>query len=103
MAVFNSSQFNTGVVAGSVQQKLIALRNALVSVQELYGWSSGVSAADLEAIGFSAADANALLSAVADANALAQIYTTGQPPNTYPQAASAYVYASSQRQVIGPQ
>jgi len=103
MAVFNPTQNNSGVVAGNVTQRLLALRNALDAVQDLYGWSSGISLADLEAIGFSAADASSLLSAVADAHALAEIYSTGLPPGTYPQPASAYVYAASQRQVIGPQ
>ena len=99
--------FGTGLtqaqMLATIQGKLISLRNALEGVQALYGWSSGLSAADLEGIGFSPADAGALLSAMADANALAQIYAAGQPPSTYPQAASAYVYAASQRQVIGPQ
>jgi hypothetical protein len=103
VTIFNASQFNSGVIAGNVQARLIALREALHAVADLYGWSSGVSAADLEAIGFSAADAGTLLSAISDANALAQIYATGQPPASYPQAAQAYVYAASQRQVTGPQ
>lgn len=90
-------------VAQNTQARLIALRDALSAVQDLYGWLSGVSEGDLEALGFSAGDAGALQSAVADANAVADIYSTGQPPGTYPQAASAYVYAASQRQVIGPQ
>ena len=48
------------------------------------------------------ADAQSVLSALADANALRQIYETGLPPATYPQPPQAYVYAASQRQVIGP-
>lgn len=103
MSIFNSSQLTAAVVAGNVQQRLIALRSALEGVQDLAGWSSGVSAADLEAIGFSAADAATLLSAIADAAALADIYATGLPPSSYPQPASAYVYANSQRAVVGPQ
>lgn len=103
MTIFNSGQLNSGVIAGNVQRKLIVLRDALDDVQQLAGWASGVSGSDLQAIGFSASDATTLLSAIADANALAQIYETGLPPNTYPQPASAYVYAGSQRQVIGPQ
>lgn len=100
--------FTTGLTQGqvlaSIQAKLLNLRNALSDVQDLYGWSSGIAATDLETdLGFNAADANALLGAIADANAVAQVYSTGQPPSTYPQAASAYVYAASQRQVIGPQ
>lgn len=103
MSVFNPVQNSSGVIAGNVAQRLLNLRNALDAVQDLYGWSSGLSAADLEAVGFSAADASTLLSAVADAHALAQIYSTGLPPGTYPQPSSAYVYAATQRQVIGPQ
>lgn len=99
--------FNTGLsqaqVLANIQSKLIALRAALEAVQDLESWASGVSAADLVSLGFSTADANTLLSAMADANAVAQVYSTGQPPSTYPQASSAYVYAASQRQVIGPQ
>lgn len=86
-----------------VTQRLYALQQALDAVQDLHGWSSGVSESDLVAAGFTAADATAILSAVNDANALAQIYATGLPPSTYPQPAGAYVYAASQRQVIGPQ
>lgn len=99
--------FTTGLtqaqVLASIQAKLLNLRNALADVQDLYGWSSGLAVSDLEGIGFDASDAQEILSAIADANALADIYTTGQPPASYPQAASAYVYATSQRQVIGPQ
>lgn len=100
--MFNSG-LTQGQVLANIQNRLSALRQALEDVENLYGWSSGVSAADLEGIGFSPSDANSILSAIADANAVGQIYATGQPPSTYPQAASAYVYAASQRQVIGPQ
>lgn len=103
MAIFNLAQLNAGVIAGNVQQRLVALRSALMNAQELFGWSSSVTQADLVSAGFSSADASTLLSAIADANALASIYATGVPPATYPQPASAYVYAASQRQVIGPQ
>lgn len=99
--------FTTGLtqaqVLASIQGKLVNLRNALDAVKDLYGWASGISAADLVALGFSTADAPTLLSAMADANALAQIYETGLPPSTYPQPPSAYVYAATQRQVTGPQ
>lgn len=103
MSIFNASNINAGVIAQKVQAQLIQLRNAINGVQNMYGWSSGVSAGDLEAIGFSAGDADALLAAISDANAVAQIYETGLPPGSYPQPASAYVYAASQRLVIGPQ
>lgn len=48
------------------------------------------------------ADAQAIFTAIADANALYRFYTAGQPPASYPQAASAYVYGASQVAVIGP-
>lgn len=85
-----------------VVQRLQMLRQAVDAVNDLYGWTAGVAAADLEGLGLSAAWAAQLLSAVADAHAIGQIYATGQPPGTYPQAASAYVYAASQQQVMGP-
>jgi hypothetical protein len=102
--------FTTGLsqaqVLASIQAKLINLRNAMNDAENLYTWSSGIAATDLENIGFSPNDAVALLSAIADAHALAQIYSTGQPPGVgfggYPQASSAYPYAASQSQVIGP-
>lgn len=99
-----STQLTPAEVNNLIQQRLIALRSAINGVSDLYGWTSGLAAADLAAAsGYSAGDAPTVLSAVADAHALAQIYSTGQPPGTYPQAASAYIYATSQRQVIGPQ
>jgi farnesyl diphosphate synthase len=44
----------------------------------------------------------AVRSAVADAHAEYQLYATGTVPGSYPQPASAYVYAASQVRVIGP-
>jgi hypothetical protein len=102
MAVFNAANVKTTDVVNQAQTALVGLRQAFAVVQNLYAWTSGLSLADLETLGLSAADAQTLQSAVADANALAQIYDTGLPPGSYPQPASAYVYASSQRQVIGP-
>ena len=89
-------------VTNNAQTKLAAVRNALENAENFYLWLSAYSLADLEATGFTAADAQDILSAFADVNALYQIYATGQPPGTYPQASSAYVYAASQRIVIGP-
>lgn len=98
-----TTSLNQNQILTNVQQRLVALRDALDAVQHLEGWAAGVAAADLQTLGFSAADAATLLSAVSDAAALASVYTTGQPPASYPQATSSYVYANSQRQVIGPQ
>jgi hypothetical protein len=89
-------------VAALITQRLTALRNAVDSINDLYGWTSGIALADLEGLGLSAAWAGNLLSAAADAHALALIYSTGLPPGTYPQPSSAYVYAASQQQVMGP-
>lgn len=102
MAIFNATPGYWGVIAGQATQALKAHRQALNTLNDLYQWASGVSAADLEAVGFTSADANTLLSAINDAHAEYLIHTTGQPPGTYPQAASAYVYGASQNQVIGP-
>jgi hypothetical protein len=100
--MFTGSTLNAGVIAGTVQQKLKAHRAALNDLNDLYAWSSGISAADLEGAGFTAADAQELLSALNDAHAEYVLHNTGQPPAAYPQAASSYMYAASQNQVIGP-
>lgn len=104
MAIVNA----TNLTAAQIMQQVIsALRNhrqALEVINDLFAWSSGISAADLTAapINMPASDANAILGAIADAHAEVLIHTTGQPPGSYPQAASAYIYAASQNQVIGP-
>lgn len=90
-------------VLGNVQSRLFALRNDLEAVRDLYNWSAAITASDLQGLGFTSSDANAILSAIADANAVAQLYATGLPPESYPQPASTYVYATSQQSVIGPQ
>jgi hypothetical protein len=94
---------NQAQVLSMVQSKLIAVREALDSITDLYGWTSGLLPADIEtATGLDANDAGTLLSAVSDANAVAVFYDTGLPPSQYPQPSTAYPYAASQRQVIGP-
>jgi len=98
---------NTGLsqtqVMTLIQQALLAHRNALVTINKLYEWTSGLSAAELAAAsGWTEAEAPTVLSAVADGNAEYLIHTTGLPPGSYPQPASGYVYAGSQAQVIGP-
>ena len=100
--------FNSGLTQAqilfNVQTRLMNLRAALTVATQLEAWAQGVAVADLTGIGFSAADAASLLSAISDASALAQVYNTGQAPGTYPQVTGTpYVYAASQRQVIGPQ
>jgi hypothetical protein len=80
------------------------LRKALTEAAELYSWTSGLSSAELVTAGFSGTGAaDMYLSAAADGHALYLIHTTGLPPGSYPQPSSAYVYAASQNQVIGPQ
>lgn len=87
----------TGLSTAQVQMRIISVllahRQALNDVQNLYKWSSGLAVADMAAAaGLSTADAQAYMTAIADANAEASIHNTGQPPNTYPQAASSYPY-----------
>lgn len=91
-------------VQSLIQSKLLAHRNALNDLADLYRWSSGLTQADMEtAAGVSAADALTYLSAISDGNAEASTHFTGLPPGTYPQPSSAYVYGATQAQVIGPQ
>jgi len=100
MAIFGGN--TQQVIIYQSQAKLAALRNALDDVVNFYLWLTAYANSDLVAAGFSSADASALLAAFADGNALCQIYRTGLPPGTYPQPPSAYVYAASQRTIIGP-
>lgn len=101
MAVFTDG-ITSAYVVNNVQAKLAALRRALEDVADLQSWLAGLSQADLVALGISPNGASQIMSAVADANALAQIFESGMPPGTYPQPASAYVYANSIRACIGP-
>lgn len=104
MAIGFPAGITEAYIVNNAQSKLAALRDALTQRSQFYAWLSAYTASDLEAapINMDATSANAILAAFADANALNQIYATGQPPASYPQAASAYPYASSQRVVIGP-
>jgi hypothetical protein len=104
MAIVNSANLSGGQVLSLVQAALVRHRAALKDINDLYAWTSGITPADLEGLGggLSEADAGAILSAVADAHAEYLIHTTGQPPGSYPQAGSAYIYANSQTAVIGP-
>ena len=105
MAVFG------GVNGAQIQNAAVtlckALRDDLAHITQLQQYLAGLSVADLTSLlspsPTAAADAQDIMSAVADAAALASIYSTGQPPGTYPQAPAAYVYANSQRVIIGPQ
>lgn len=103
MTIFSAGNANVGTIVNRATQFLINLRDTFEQVSDLEAWLSAQSDADLEALGFSAGDLSMLRSALADANALGLIYTTGLPPGTYPQPASAYIYATSQRAIIGPQ
>ena len=101
MAIYG--QLTEAQINQLITQKLIALRDAMDAVRDLYVWTSGLANADLVAAGFASSDAGDILAACSDANALAQIYETGLPPGSYPQPSSAYVYGASQAVVIGPQ
>lgn len=91
-------------IVNNAQNKLAALRDALIQCEQFNQWLVTNAQADIEAapISMDTASTTALFSAFADAHALYQIYTTGLPPGTYPQPASAYTYATSQRIIIGP-
>lgn len=105
MAVGFPAGISKDYIVNNAQAKLAALQRAIEDVANFYKWLSAYSVADLEdasTINMDAASAQAIFTAFADANALAQINETGLPPASYPQPASAYVYANSQRVVIGP-
>lgn len=88
-------------VTNLIQQRLLAVRNALNAAAELYKWTSGLAVTDLEAAStYSATDAPGVLSAVADANALSVLANTGAAPSSYP---ANYQFLNSIVQVIGPQ
>lgn len=104
MAVGFPAGITQAYIVNNAQAKLAALRRALEDVADFDKWLSSYAPADLEAapVSMDAVSAQAIFNAFADASALAQIYLSGMPPSTYPQPASAYVYATSQRVVIGP-
>lgn len=103
MTIFSSGNINVGNIANKAVTLCAGLRNILQEISDLQSYLSAQTDADLIALGFTAADLSFVRSAIADANALAQIFRTGLPPGTYPQPASAYVYAASMRQITGPQ
>ena len=102
--MFNASGLNAQQITGTVQSILARHRDSLQLLAGMYAWSSGVSNAELVAVGFSSTDAATLQGAIADAHAEYLIHTTGQAPSGYPQVTGTpYVYQASQNQVIGPQ
>jgi hypothetical protein len=104
MAIGFPAGITSAYVVNNAQSKLAALRDAITQCEQFYQWLIAYSATDLEAapINMDVPSANALFTAYADANALYQIYMTGQAPGTYPQVTGPYVYAASQRVIIGP-
>ena len=104
MAIVNAENMSASAVMGMVQEALAAHRAALSRLNELYTWTSGIAAGDLQTLPgtMPLADANALLAAVADGHAEYLLHTTGLPPAAYPQPSAAYVYGQSQTGVIGP-
>lgn len=91
-------QLTQAQVTAQVQQVLRNVRAAMEQAQDLYAWTSGLAAADLEGVGYSPADAQDILNAAADANSLAVLYNGGTFGGTLP-----YNFSASQRQVLGPQ
>jgi hypothetical protein len=102
MAILNTNNLTQSQIVNNAISLLKQHRGILNDLAGYYAWSSGITAADLEALGLDAATAAGLLSAIADAHAEFQIHNTGLPPASYPQPASAYVYAESQDALIGP-
>ena len=103
MTIFTAGNANVGTIVNRSTQFMINMRDNFEEIIDMFEWVSAQSDGDLEALGFTAGDLSMLRSALADANAMAQIYLTGLPPGTYPQPASAYIYATSMRAIIGPQ
>jgi hypothetical protein len=99
-----STGLSPAQIVSLIQAALVAHRDSLFNIAELYQWTSGLAVADMEAAGdLSAADAATYLSAVADAYAEYQNHLTGVPPSTYPQpTGQPYPYGASQARVIGP-
>lgn len=102
MTIFTAGNANVDTIVNRSTQFMVNMRDNFENIVDMFQWVSAQSDGDLEALGFSAGDLSMLRSALADANAMAQIYLTGLPPGTYPQPASAYIYATSMRAIIGP-
>jgi hypothetical protein len=103
MAIVNAENLTAGQIIAIVQEALSAHRAALIRLgEEIYPWTSGIAAADLEAapINMPAPTANALLAAVADAHGEYLIHTAGSDPN-HP-INPPYSYGNSQTALLGP-
>lgn len=92
-----------GQIVNNAVQLCKNLRDTLEGFQNLQEYLSAQTNTDLESTGISASDLTFIQDAVADGNAVASFVFTGQPPNTYPQASTAYTYINSMRELIGPQ
>jgi hypothetical protein len=104
LTIFNAQNQTAAGVINTIAGVLARHRAVLNDINDLYAWTSGISAADLEALSgaMPSGDAGDLLAAVADAHAEYLIHTTGQAPSSYPQVTGTpYVYAASQVTVIG--
>jgi hypothetical protein len=77
--VFNKDQQNAGVVAGNVQQVLLALRGAAHDAGNVCGWVVAQTAADLQAIGFLAGDVTQLQAICGDIVTLLTAASGGPP------------------------
>lgn len=97
MAIF--AGISQAFVTNNAQSALSQLREALQRCTEIRQWLAAYSSSDLVALGFSSADASAILSAFADADGLNQVYLTGTDSRD---PGAGYVYANSQRVIIGP-
>lgn len=97
MAIY-SAGITQAYVNNNVQTKLLALRQALNNVNDLYLWLSAYAQSDLVTLGFTSADAQDILNAVADAHELYVLFTGGGL-GTY---TLPYNFSASQRIVVGP-
>lgn len=101
MPIANASQMTAAFILGQAIQALKVHRTALEVVNDIYTWTSGITAADLQAapINMSANDATALLNAITDAHNEYVNRNLGLPA-TLP--ATGYKYGATQDALVGP-
>ncbi len=91
-----------GILA-NVQGNLKQLRNSLYVAGEHKLWLAAYAQTDFTGapVSLPTQDVSDMFTAVADADAMRLFFLTGQPPPSYPQAVSAYIYAASVGRVVG--
>src|ERR1700733_9658555 len=100
---FTANGLSPAQIQSIIVNALVAHQQALLTLQSIYRWTSGLATADMEtAAGLNATDAVTYLSAIADSNAEANLHFTGQPGGSCPAPPESYVYSATQAQVTGP-